>query len=198
MTLASNPSARQLQRADLLNDVAAALSASGLAPSQLMVEITESGLVHEIESSPPRLEARRALGVRLASDDFGTGHSSLSYLQRLPGDTLKIDKSFVDDAADRPVGQALVRAIVQLSQALGLTIVAEGVEITEQADQLRALDCNLAQGYYFHRPLTSAAVETWLAGVATLIPTARGAFTSRRLAHCIGQRVCAAREVFRP
>jgi EAL domain-containing protein (putative c-di-GMP-specific phosphodiesterase class I) len=110
-----------------------------------------------------RLDDLRALGARLAIDDFGTGYSSLSYLERFPVDVLKIDRSFVSGLAIGGDRSVLARAIVELGRALGLDVVAEGIERTDQANRLRELGCRLGQGYLFARPLTPEAMATFLA-----------------------------------
>src|SRR6185437_12928094 len=153
---------------DLIDDVRRALEESGLAPQSLTLEITESLLMADLEASAARLGELRALGVRLAIDDFGTGYSSLSYLEQLPVDVLKIDRSFVSRLGSTDEEAVLVRAIAQLGQALNLGIVAEGVELPEQASELRALDCGLAQGYYFARPLSDTDLEALLVTEAVI------------------------------
>lgn len=135
----------------------------GLAPSWLRLEITESLAMRDAEATVATLTALRALGVHVAIDDFGTGYSSLAYLKRLPVDALKIDKSFIDDLAADTADAAIIEAIIALSHTLGLLVIAEGVETVQQADRLRALGCNLAQGYYFARPLPAEAIGLRLA-----------------------------------
>ncbi|MCC6175541.1 MAG: EAL domain-containing protein [Chloroflexi bacterium] len=160
-----NLSARQLLDPDLIDDVAEALVNAGLEPRSLVLEITESLLMQDTDAIIDRLHALKRLGVRLAIDDFGTGYSSLSYLRRFPVDILKIDKTFVDglDDDDSGEGLALVRAIVDLSHALSLETVAEGIERAGQLAQLFRLGCVLGQGYYFSRPLPGAAASRLLA-----------------------------------
>jgi EAL domain-containing protein (putative c-di-GMP-specific phosphodiesterase class I) len=153
LTLSVNLSARQVQHAGLLDSVAAILEDVGFNPQSLTLEITEGLLLQDAELTLSRLRGLKALGVRLALDDFGTGYSSLSYLQRFPIDSLKIDKSFVDRLGEGAEASALVRTIVALSETLELGTVAEGIEHSEQAEQLRALGCQLGQGYHFARPL---------------------------------------------
>ena len=130
-----NLSARQLQEPDFVQTIADALQASGLRPEQLTLEITESGLMADLDQSTATLHRLRALGLRLAIDDFGTGYSSLSYLERLPVEVLKIDRSFtaaIGHGRDVPV---LVRSIVKLGQTLHMEVLAEGIETVEQLDQ---------------------------------------------------------------
>ena len=151
-----NLSARQLQDPDLPSAVAQELGTAGLDPTCLVLEITESLLLHDTDATVTRLRQLKALGVRLAIDDFGTGYSSLAYLDRFPIDIIKIDKSFVDAVARGE--STLARAIVHLCLALGLTTVAEGIESAAQVRELRGYGCQLGQGYHFAKPLTAAAV----------------------------------------
>jgi len=158
-----NLSARQFQHPDLVRDVKAALASTGLAPAALTLEITESVLMQHTSSTIDTLGELRAHGVRLAIDDFGTGYSSLSYLDRFSVDVLKIDRTFIDGfGADRE-GPVLVRAIIELAQALGLQVVAEGIERVDQLAPLRALGCELGQGYLFSRPMEADALSGLLA-----------------------------------
>jgi EAL domain-containing protein (putative c-di-GMP-specific phosphodiesterase class I) len=150
--IAVNVSGRQLADPGLAGHVAGALAASGLDPARLTLEITESVLMHDTTGTLAVLHALKALGVRLAVDDFGTGYSSLRYLQQFPVDVLKIDKSFVDGVARGGHDAALARTIVALGDMLALRTVAEGVEDAAQADVLRAMGCEYAQGYLFARP----------------------------------------------
>jgi diguanylate cyclase len=151
-----NLSAHHLLRADLATSVAAALRDSGLAPECLALEITESVLMHDLETAIVRLHELKRLGVHLAIDDFGTGYSSLAYLRQMPIDAVKIDKSFVDGVAGGPEESAVARAIIALATTLHLDTVAEGVELPEQASALAELGCHLAQGYHFSRPVPAA------------------------------------------
>ncbi|WP_265949737.1 putative bifunctional diguanylate cyclase/phosphodiesterase [Dechloromonas sp. A34] len=160
--VAVNLSARQLQEPGLSALVADALAESGLPPECLELEITESMLMGDVEQTIRVLESIRALGVSIAVDDFGTGYSSLSYLQRLPIDTLKIDRSFVagcDRGADKMV---IPHAIVFLGQSLDLHIVAEGVETEAEMAALSTCGCNEYQGYLFARPMQASAVGDYL------------------------------------
>ena len=150
-----NLSGRQLDDADLLDDVASALDRSGLDPHQLTLEVTESTLMRDTERVAAVLSSLRALGVRVALDDFGTGYSSLSYLHRMPVDVLKIDKSFVDRIDAGGQEAALARSILMLAESLDLQAVAEGVETEAQRDTLRGFGCPLAQGFWFSRPLVA-------------------------------------------
>ena len=156
LSVGVNVSARQFFDPDLVASVAEALGESGLAPGSLTLEITESALMEEGETTP-KLEGLKKLGVRLAIDDFGTGYSSLSRLRRLRVASLKIDRSFVRGLSPEPEGSAedaeIVSAIVGLGRALGLELVAEGVETAEQLARLRELGCDLVQGFHLHRPV---------------------------------------------
>jgi diguanylate cyclase (GGDEF)-like protein len=148
-----NLSSRQLAQPDIVDEVAAVLEASRLEPMSLVIEITETTLMHDTDASIAKLKALKALGVRLAVDDFGTGYSSLGYLRRFPFDILKLDKSFVDGVTLSPEDAALCQAVIRLGEALNLTVVAEGIETYEQAIELRRLGCDLGQGYSFAKPL---------------------------------------------
>ncbi|MGY1686798.1 putative bifunctional diguanylate cyclase/phosphodiesterase [Geodermatophilus sp. SYSU D00867] len=154
-----NVSVRQFQHPSLVGDVAEALDRSGLDPRRLTLEITESLLVQDAAATTGKLEEVKDLGVRLALDDFGTGYSSLGYLRRFPIDVLKIDKSFVDGVATSPEDHAVIGAIVQLGQTLGLDLVAEGIETADELAALRGLGVGYGQGYHLGRPLPAAAHE---------------------------------------
>jgi len=153
LTVSVNLSGQQLHDAALVADVAAALRDSGLPPSSLVLEITESVLMRDTEVTLATLGALKALGVRLAMDDFGTGYSSLSYLQRFPIDILKIDKAFVDGVARSGSDAAVARTIIALGDTPALRTVAEGVETAAQREALGRLGCEFGQGYLFARPL---------------------------------------------
>jgi EAL domain-containing protein (putative c-di-GMP-specific phosphodiesterase class I) len=162
LSISVNLSARQFQDAGLVDDVASALRHADLDPGLLVLEITESLLMHDTDATIAKLGELKALGVRLAIDDFGTGYSSLSYLRRFPVDILKVDKSFIDEVAGNGEDSALAQAIIKLGHTLRLQTVAEGVEAPEQASQLRALQCELGQGYYFAQPLDTDEVAALL------------------------------------
>jgi diguanylate cyclase (GGDEF)-like protein len=148
-----NLSASQFRHLGLANQVDAVLRASGLAPHLLELELTESTVMHDAESAIVTLRALKRLGLSLSVDDFGTGYSSLACLKRFPIDTLKIDKSFVDDAVTGPSDGAITCAIIALGHVLQLEVVAEGVETAEQVDFLRANGCDQIQGFHFSRPV---------------------------------------------
>jgi EAL domain-containing protein (putative c-di-GMP-specific phosphodiesterase class I) len=126
----------------------------------LELELTESVIMRDQEASIPKLEALKELGVRIAIDDFGTGYSSLSYLQRLPVDSLKVDRSFISAINSDPGSLGIVQVVIDLAHARGLTVTAEGVESAEQLEELRSLGCDRAQGYYlaFPAPPRSAGI----------------------------------------
>ncbi|MDQ2826456.1 MAG: EAL domain-containing protein, partial [Actinomycetota bacterium] len=153
-----NVSARQLVQPGWSDEVAQVLVESGLRPRQLVLEITESVLMDDTETTALRLEELRRLGVRIAIDDFGTGYSSLGYLRRLPVDILKIDKSFIDGVAEGPHESALARAVVKLASTLRLEAVAEGISSRKQLVQLRRLRCPYGQGFFFSRPQPTSAL----------------------------------------
>jgi diguanylate cyclase (GGDEF)-like protein/PAS domain S-box-containing protein len=151
--MAVNLSPRQLSSPDLAGVVAATLRESGLPPSSLCLEITESAIMEDPEAAHRVLQGLRALGVKLAIDDFGVGYSSLSHLKYLlPVDLIKIDKSFIDGLLDDSNSRAIITAIVELAHALNVQAVAEGVETSDQALALRSMGCHTAQGYHFSRP----------------------------------------------
>ena len=154
LRVAVNISGRHLQQGDLLADVRHALEISGLEPESLLIELTESTMMHNSEANLVKLRELKALGVRLAIDDFGTGYSSLSYLHRFPIDILKIDRSFISRLTESSEGPKLARAVVMLGETLGLETVAEGVEAEDQVTQLLQLGCVAAQGFLFS-PATS-------------------------------------------
>jgi EAL domain-containing protein (putative c-di-GMP-specific phosphodiesterase class I) len=170
LKLSVNVSARQLHREEIVEEVRAALTTSGLDPSRLVLEITESMLIDDIELGIERLNAFRELGVRVAVDDFGTGYSSLNYIRRLPIDFLKIDKGFIDSVDADDVDGKLTAAIIGLARVLELGCVAEGVERTAQAERLKELGCDYAQGFPLARPMSPDALRELLgAAVAPLV-----------------------------
>ena len=161
--MAVNLSARQLQRPELVEEVARrARGHRAWRPSSLVLEITESVMMQDMDLSIARLHELKELGVRLAVDDFGTGYSSLNYLRRFPVDILKVDKSFVDGVNEGGEESALTAAIIELAGILNLQPVAEGIERADQLEQLLELKCELGQGYYFAKPLTIEGVQELL------------------------------------
>ena len=158
LTMSVNLSVRQLQSETLVGDVRAALVATGLPSSSLVLEITESLMLSDTDFAMQQLHELKALGIRLAMDDFGTGYSSLSYLSRFPVDILKMDRSFVGSEDN----EALTSAIIALGTSLSLEVVAEGIELPEQAKSLEELGCELGQGYLFAKPMNSLALTDFL------------------------------------
>jgi diguanylate cyclase (GGDEF)-like protein len=151
-----NFSAYQFRRSDPLALLAESLAASGIGSGHLAIEITESLFMEDEGGALDQLHLLRAEGFEIAIDDFGTGYSSLSYLQRLPIDTLKIDRSFIRGIPDDPKSMALIDAMLSLGAAFGIAVIAEGVETATQADFLRERGCRYGQGYYFGKPLAAA------------------------------------------
>ncbi len=158
-----NMSAIQLQRDDVPAVVEQALRAAGIGGERLTIELTESAFVSDPDGGKRTLEALKALNTNLAMDDFGTGYSNLAYLQQLPIDVLKIDRSFITDMLIDKDKRAIVRTILSLARALGMKTTAEGIETIETSSVLRRLGCSIGQGYYFARPLDSEAAYSFLA-----------------------------------
>jgi diguanylate cyclase (GGDEF)-like protein len=161
-----NISARQFEDANFVEVVKRTLGDYGLRGSDLELEITESVLMRDTERTQHTFEELRALGVRIAIDDFGTGYSSLAYLKRFPIDTLKIDRSFIENVTSDHNGAELASAVIALGRTLSLDVVAEGVETTEQLEFLRKHKCDAAQGYLIGKPGDAAATTQWLAKAA--------------------------------
>ena len=158
-----NVASRQIQDPGFVETVRAVLAGAGLPPASLVVEVTESALLDPGEATTVAIAGLKSLGIRIALDDFGTGYSSLSHLRRFPIDMLKIDRSFVEGVDGTDQGErALVRSIIRLARSLDLDVVAEGVERHEQVVGLTALGARLAQGFYFGRPMESAAIGSML------------------------------------
>jgi diguanylate cyclase (GGDEF)-like protein len=151
--LAVNLSARQLDDPELVSKVRRALRITGLPPSTLCLEVTETALMKDATSAAAKLNALRDLGIRLAIDDFGTGYSSLAKLIHLPLDALKIDQSFVSELESSRDAEVIVTSIIAMAHAVGLVVIAEGVENARQLEILRRLECDQAQGFYFGRPV---------------------------------------------
>jgi len=152
LVMSVNLSPRQFLDPDLANGIRQVLRSSGLEPSALELEITESSVMDRSETSLGVLQQLRSLGVRIVLDDFGTGYSSLAYLRQLPLDTIKVDRSFVTDLDVRDPNVGIIRAVVSLAHGLGITVVAEGIETDEQARRLRELGCDMGQGYAWAHP----------------------------------------------
>lgn len=163
LSLAVNLAARQLAAADLVERVAGALEESAMEPDRLVLEITETSVIHDLEGAGCTLHRLRDLGVHLALDDFGTGYSSLSYLVRLPVDRVKIDQSLVAALADSAQSRAIVAGVVGMAEAMDIAAIAEGSETDEQVRTLEELGCPLAQGFYFSPPVPAATLLERLA-----------------------------------
>ena len=171
-----NLSPRQILDDGVVDQVREALAASGLPGHSLVLEITEGILVREPEIAVLKLEQMKALGVRLALDDFGTGYSALSYLRRFPFDILKIDRSFVSSLHQGRQDSALVRAVISLGGALGMEVVAEGIDRPEHVGILKAMHCDTGQGYFYAEPMPPEVMRAWLADSRSpAIPSPRNA-----------------------
>jgi len=156
LIISVNVSSKQLAQSNMIDKVKAILQETGLDPSQLKLEITESAVMENAESATAMLLRLRELGLKLSIDDFGTGYSSLSYLHRFPVDTLKVDRSFVSGIGDGDENAEIVRTVITLARNLGMLVIAEGVETIEQRDLLKELKCDYGQGYLFSRPVEAA------------------------------------------
>jgi len=162
LDISVNVSGRQLDQDMIVDHIRQALDDSGLDPGALIIEVTETALMHNTDDTARRLHAIKELGVRIAVDDFGTGYSSLAYLQQFPVDCLKIDRMFTNAITTSPESRALIGTLVQLGKDLGLSTLAEGVETTGEMDHLRDEHVNEAQGFLFSRPLDPETLETQL------------------------------------
>ncbi|CAN5841674.1 hypothetical protein BH24ACT3_BH24ACT3_03080 [soil metagenome] len=162
MKVTVNVSSRQLAQADFRDVVVAALNETGADPTQICLEITEGALMYDVGTAWAVLRHAKSLGMKLALDDFGTGYSSLSYVRRFSLDMLKIDKSFIDGLGESPEDTAIVKHVIGMASALGMVTVAEGIETPAQLAELHRLDCDLAQGYLFSRPIPADRLEELL------------------------------------
>jgi Amt family ammonium transporter len=162
LSMSVNLSARQCMQPELLGDVARVLADTGIAPARLKLEITEGVVLANTDVVAKILHDLRGLGVQLGLDDFGMGYSALSYLQRFPFQTIKIDRTFVSGLQDGANAE-IIRAIVSLAEGLDMDVTAEGVETGEQLVRLKELACGFGQGFYFHHPLTRADAAALLA-----------------------------------
>jgi EAL domain-containing protein (putative c-di-GMP-specific phosphodiesterase class I) len=167
--MAVNLSSQQFHRPDVVRTIAGVLTQSGLDPQSLELEITESSLMASGSDVEATLVALKELGVKLAIDDFGTGYSSLAYLKRFPVDKLKVDQSFVRDIPDNAKGMEICAVVVNLGKALGLEVLAEGVENEIQFSHLRQLGCESVQGYLLGRPVPAAEMAAQLRGNAVAL-----------------------------
>jgi EAL domain-containing protein (putative c-di-GMP-specific phosphodiesterase class I) len=161
--VAVNLSPVQFKTPGLCGTVMNALARSGLAGDRLQLEITESVLLLNSESTLTTLHQLRALGVCISMDDFGTGYSSLSYLRSFPFDNIKIDRSFVHDLSSNKESRAIIRAVVELGSSLGMSTTAEGIETREELDYMKRIGCTEAQGYLFSKPCPAKDVRALLA-----------------------------------
>jgi diguanylate cyclase (GGDEF)-like protein len=172
LTVSVNVSARQFEGDRIIDDLHDALTDSGFEPDLLILELTETTLMHDVEATVEVLELLKLVGVRIAIDDFGTGYSSLAYLRQFPIDLLKIDQSFVSGIGDTPESAAIVHTLVQLGKVLGLETTAEGIETEDQRARLFAEQVDTGQGYLFARPLDVESVDQLLhAGDAAPLPS---------------------------
>jgi predicted signal transduction protein with EAL and GGDEF domain/DNA-binding response OmpR family regulator len=160
--IAVNMPTRLIERSDLVEHIHAAVTAYGMPHRVIQLELTETGLMKDLQAVMPSLQRLNEIGVEISVDDFGTGYSSLAYLTSLPISELKIDRSFVRDLGMTPQSSAVVTAIMALSRSLGLRVVAEGVETLRQMEVLHRLGCSVMQGFLFSRPIPADDVETWL------------------------------------
>lgn len=167
LSIAVNVSARQFMLPTFVDEILALLAHTGANPQRLKLELTESILVDDVEDIIVKMTALKAKGVRFSLDDFGTGYSSLSYLKRLPLDQLKIDRSFVTNILADPNDSAISKMIVALAESMGLAVIAEGVETTEQKEFLSRLGCHFYQGYLFSRPLAIGDFEVFARQMST-------------------------------
>lgn len=147
-----NISGPEFLQDDFIALVESVLADTGLPPEQLVLELTEETVVDDLQAVAQNVQRLGALGIQCALDDFGTGYSSLSYLRSIPFQTLKIDRSFVNDIADDPVSLELGRGIINIGKVLGMKVVAEGVETEAQREQLRGIGCDQLQGFLLARP----------------------------------------------
>jgi EAL domain-containing protein (putative c-di-GMP-specific phosphodiesterase class I) len=154
-----NLSARQLGDPDLVPYVERTVEAAGISTDEICLEITESALMDDAQAATEQLDQLRRIGISLGIDDFGTGWSQFAYLQRLPLDVLKIDRSFVSGLASDHAAATIVAAIIDLAHALGLIVIAEGVESEDQLAVLRELECDQALGFLFSEPREAAAFD---------------------------------------
>ncbi|WP_290661334.1 EAL domain-containing protein [Aquabacterium sp.] len=165
-SIAVNLPSRLFELPNLVDKIEAILTQEGVPPHFIELEITETGLMKDLQGVVPSLHRLNQMGIEISIDDFGTGYSSLAYLTTLPISELKIDRSFVHDLGTTPQSSAVVSAIIALARALGLRVIAEGVEEVSQMEALYNLGCHICQGYLFARPMPAADVATWLTNTA--------------------------------
>ena len=158
-----NLSGQQFREEKLIDEIESVLQETGLAGKFLKLEITESILIDNLETVTEIILKLRKKGIQFSIDDFGTGYSSLSYLHRFPVDTIKIDRSFVSQMQSNGDNSAIVKAIVTLAHMLNMDVIAEGIETTAQLAQLKLLQCEYGQGFFFSRPLSQENAEAFIA-----------------------------------
>jgi EAL domain-containing protein (putative c-di-GMP-specific phosphodiesterase class I) len=168
VAISVNLSPVQLRLKGIAERILAIVAETGLPPSALILEITESVIVHQVERTVELLTTLRSAGLRISIDDFGTGQSSLAYLKRFPVDEVKVDKAFINDVPDSAADVAICSAIITLGQKLGLQVIAEGVETEAQLRFLQALQCAEVQGYLFSRPLPPESATELLNNFTTI------------------------------
>jgi len=176
-SIAVNMPTRMFERTDLIERITAAVREEGIPHSMIQLEITETGLMKDLQRVIPSLHRLTEIGVKIAVDDFGTGYSSMAYLKKLAAKTLKIDRSFVDGCAEQSEDQQIVRAIVDLAHNLGMHVVAEGIESVDQVSTLQRMRCDAAQGYLIAKPLAKGDLDDFLT---------RHSLTERRVAVTLG------------
>ena len=164
LVMCANLSAKQLQLPSVSQTIKEALRESGFGAHCLSLDITETVYIEVFEGHAAVLDELRRMGIRISIDDFGKGYSSLSYLKRLPADALKIDKEFVKGVGEEVEDSAIVQTVIELGHIFGMEVIAEGVESEAQAEQLKEMGCDLAQGYYFSEPLPPEAVPGFVSG----------------------------------
>jgi len=174
LCIAVNISARQFRQSGFVDQVLSVIKRTGAQAQSLDLELTESMLLENIEEVITKMNELKSHGLRFSLDDFGTGYSSLSYLKRLPLDQLKIDRSFVRDILEDVGSSAIAKSVISLGQAMGLNVIAEGVETEEQREFLSGLGCNSFQGYLFSRPVPAADFQQlWLDSAKPAEPALR-------------------------
>ena len=162
ISMSANISAQQLKRQNIVSDIKKVLERNELQAGLLEMEITESSLIENLEESIPRLNEIHDLGIKISIDDFGTGYSSLQYLKKLPVQSIKIDKSFIDDITESEDEASIVKAVINLAKSLHLEVVAEGVETFEQAQLLKQFGCDIIQGYWLSKPIPKNDLKTFI------------------------------------
>jgi EAL domain-containing protein (putative c-di-GMP-specific phosphodiesterase class I) len=173
LTLAVNVSAKQFRKTDFVEQVQSVLLETGAKPSHLKLELTESTVLENVEDTIAKMRELKLLGISFSMDDFGTGYSSLQYLKRLPLDQIKIDQSFVRDITTDPNDAAIVQTIIAMTEAMGLNVIAEGVETAEQQEFLDLRGCHAFQGYLFGKPVPLEQFENLLRRDAVPVETKR-------------------------